>query len=213
MQRTKLGFVFLSVAISLDSCSLYSWPTVRNIPLRVLKAPCISDMPVTLSRPTMLSTERGGKTERRRHYVQSQHDLNISPGKLKSNAHQKGEWIWALSLHLLLVNTTGERKGSSQNQHQWNATQSHTKVHVERGTNQEGGWQRESHKASEVWKEHTQNLKNKTCIKCSEWREFITETDSLLLLKMCAMTDLNMYVPEKVTNIGGCSGHVLLWWH
>lgn len=36
MQRTKLGFVFLSVAISLDSCSLYSCPTVRNMPFLVL---------------------------------------------------------------------------------------------------------------------------------------------------------------------------------
>ena len=35
MHRTKLGFVFLSVAISLASCSLYNWPTVRNIPFRV----------------------------------------------------------------------------------------------------------------------------------------------------------------------------------
>lgn len=62
MQRTKLGFVFLRVAMSLDSCSLYSWPTVRNMPLRVLKAPGISDMD-TLSRPTIRSTERGEKRE------------------------------------------------------------------------------------------------------------------------------------------------------
>ena len=58
MQRTKLGLVFLSVAMSLASCSLYSCPTVRNMPLRVLKAPgiAVSDMPATWSRPMMRST-------------------------------------------------------------------------------------------------------------------------------------------------------------
>ncbi|TNN58556.1 hypothetical protein EYF80_031176 [Liparis tanakae] len=48
MQRTKLGLVFLSVAISLESCSLYSCPT---------EAPnAVSFMPATWSRPTILST-------------------------------------------------------------------------------------------------------------------------------------------------------------
>lgn len=36
IQRRKLGLVFLSVAISLVRDSLYSWPTVRNIPFLVL---------------------------------------------------------------------------------------------------------------------------------------------------------------------------------
>lgn len=59
MQRTKFGLVFLSVVMRLPSCSLYSWPTVRNMPLRVLNAPCIeSDIPATLSKPTIRSTVR-----------------------------------------------------------------------------------------------------------------------------------------------------------
>lgn len=58
IQRTKLGLVFLSVAMSLASCSLYSCPTVRNMPFRVLKAPgsAVSDMPATWSKPMIRST-------------------------------------------------------------------------------------------------------------------------------------------------------------
>jgi len=39
MQRTKLALVLFSVCISLFSCSLYVWPTVLNIPLRVAVRP------------------------------------------------------------------------------------------------------------------------------------------------------------------------------
>lgn len=63
IQRTKLGLVFLSVAISLASCSLYSSPTVRNMPFRVLKAPgsAVSDMPATWSKPMIRSTVKNIK--------------------------------------------------------------------------------------------------------------------------------------------------------
>ena len=40
IQRTKLGFVFRRVVISFVSCSLYSAPTVRNMPfLGPVRAP------------------------------------------------------------------------------------------------------------------------------------------------------------------------------
>jgi len=39
MQRTNLGLVLFSVCIRRVSCSLYVWPTVRNIPLRVAVRP------------------------------------------------------------------------------------------------------------------------------------------------------------------------------
>ena len=62
MQRRKLGLVFLSVAMSLVSDSLYSWPTVRNMPFLVFSpaapnvtGPLLSPLD-TWSRPTILST-------------------------------------------------------------------------------------------------------------------------------------------------------------
>lgn len=58
MQRTKLGVVLRSVVISFPSCSLYSCPTVRNMPFLVLEA-LGSELSVILaiwSRPTMRST-------------------------------------------------------------------------------------------------------------------------------------------------------------
>lgn len=42
IHRTKLGLVFRSVTISLDSCSLYSCDTVLNMPLRVRAPNCVS---------------------------------------------------------------------------------------------------------------------------------------------------------------------------
>lgn len=59
MQRTKLGVVLRSVVISFPSCSLYSCPTVRNMPFLVLEA-LGSELSVILaiwSSPTMRSTE------------------------------------------------------------------------------------------------------------------------------------------------------------
>lgn len=65
MQRTKLGVVLRSVVMSFPSCSLYSCPTVRNMPFLVLEA-LGSELSVILaiwSSPTMRSTAghiRGG---------------------------------------------------------------------------------------------------------------------------------------------------------
>lgn len=58
MQRTKLGVVLRSVVISFPSCSLYSCPTVRNMPFLVLEA-LGSELSVILaiwSSPTIRST-------------------------------------------------------------------------------------------------------------------------------------------------------------
>ena len=58
MQRTKLGVVLRSVVISFPNCSLYSCPTVRNMPFLVLEA-LGSELSVILaiwSSPTMRST-------------------------------------------------------------------------------------------------------------------------------------------------------------
>lgn len=63
MQRTKLGVVLRSVVISFPSCSLYSCPTVRNMPFLVLEA-LGSELSVILaiwSSPTIRST--GGHIE------------------------------------------------------------------------------------------------------------------------------------------------------
>lgn len=49
---TKLGLVLLSVCISLVSCSLYSWPTVRNIPFLV-RAPNDVSLAAVAPRPTI----------------------------------------------------------------------------------------------------------------------------------------------------------------
>lgn len=58
MQRTKLGVVLRNVVINFPSCSLYSCPTVRNMPFLVLEALGM-ELSVILaiwSRPTMRST-------------------------------------------------------------------------------------------------------------------------------------------------------------
>lgn len=65
MQRTKLGLVFLKVVMSFVSCSLYSCPTVRNMPFLVLEA-LGRELSVILaiwSRPTMRSTAGQGRPE------------------------------------------------------------------------------------------------------------------------------------------------------
>lgn len=49
---TKLGFVLRSVAISLDNCSLYNWPTVLNIPFLV-RDPNIVSPPAVAPIPTI----------------------------------------------------------------------------------------------------------------------------------------------------------------
>ena len=114
MQRTKLGFVFLRVAMSLDSCSLYSWPTVRNMPLRVLKAPGISDIPETLSRPTIRSTERCEKKKMRKETLGKKPAgfnfiiwISNQVNSIQMHVTRSNEWL--LSLHFLVVNTNQER--------------------------------------------------------------------------------------------------------
>ncbi|KAG7219370.1 hypothetical protein INR49_019076 [Caranx melampygus] len=59
MQRTKLGWVLCSVVISLPRDSLYSWPTVRNMPFLdfVELGAELSDILVMVSRPTTRSTD------------------------------------------------------------------------------------------------------------------------------------------------------------
>lgn len=59
MQRTKLGCVLFRVVISLLSDSLYSWPTVRNMPfLDLVEAGAeLSDILVMVSRPTTRSAD------------------------------------------------------------------------------------------------------------------------------------------------------------
>lgn len=58
MQRTKWGVVCLKTFIRLLSCSLYSCPTVRNIPLRGLWPPnadFVSDWACCIPMPTTLA--------------------------------------------------------------------------------------------------------------------------------------------------------------
>lgn len=59
MHLTKFGWVLCSVVISLARDSLYSCPTVRNIPFLVFEALGIelSDILAIVSRPTTLSAE------------------------------------------------------------------------------------------------------------------------------------------------------------
>jgi len=57
IQRTKFGLVLFSVCISLTSCSLYVWATVRNIPLRVRTPTNTEDSLVTVAlMPTISAT-------------------------------------------------------------------------------------------------------------------------------------------------------------
>ena len=103
MQRTKLGLVFLSVAMSLASCSLYSCPTVRNMPLRVLKAPgiAVSDMPATWSRPMMRSTG-----ESRQEHVSTQQSRPGQRGRTDRQANlirKRGDYRMADRFYLELT--------------------------------------------------------------------------------------------------------------
>ncbi len=224
MQRTKLGFVFLKVAMSLDSCSLYSWPTVRNMPLRVLKAPGISDMPETLSRPTMRSTERrddrGNNRETRRRETSCEMRVGFKCvfeclTKLKLNACHKGEWIWPLSLRFLMRNKPG-----------WVKHHKHTEwMQRERGMTE---W---SHKRPvKAWRYYTpwQKITNKQKLSV-QWE---AEAGQLFTLpvcssewKLCAMLQLHvcvsggwrtlavavgMYFCDQKTKPNPCSKYPLL---
>jgi len=55
IQRTKFGLVLFKVCISLTSCSLYVWATVRNIPLRV-RTPNMDSVPTVALMPTISAT-------------------------------------------------------------------------------------------------------------------------------------------------------------
>lgn len=97
MQRTKLGLVFLSVAMSLASCSLYSCPTVRNMPFRVLKAPgsAVSDMPATWSKPMIRSTVRNIKL------VSASATLKPHGAQERQTPRQGGGSVWSCRTLLL----------------------------------------------------------------------------------------------------------------
>ena len=159
MQRTKLGFVFLRVAMSLDSCSLYSWPTVRNMPLRVLKAPGISDMPETLSRPTMRSTERCDKKKMRKETLAKKpvgFNFRIwifnQVNSIQMHVTRSNEWL--LSLHFLVVNTHQERVEAIQTTRTSETPHKH-RVNEEGNRSRENDDGVESQKASEAWRDYT----------------------------------------------------------
>lgn len=213
MQRTKLGFVFLRVAMSLDSCSLYSWPTVRNMPLRVLKAPGISDIPETLSRPTIRSTERCEKKMRKETLGKKPAGFNFiiwilnQVNSIQMHVTRSNEWL--LSLHFLVVNTNQERVEAI---HTTRTSETPHKHWVNEGRETGVGrrmteW---SHKKPVKRGEITHHYE-KMFLKIYAVSRGYWHCQSVVLSGLCVKVQLNVCV-RKVTNFCSCSGHVFLWW-